>query len=420
MPFSVVGGKRSFFSLSIPATLLITVLVLNIRGSSLNLLTLSGLILGIGMVVDNAILIVSRIDELMATNASRLIAASRAAGDVLRPLLTSAVTNACIFLPVAFLDGSDSFTDILRAFQLPIIASLGAWLIVALTFIPIATIHWRGKAKSSGVADNNPHDGAPSEKLVRSLRWIQKHQTIFAWLTVALVLGIGRLVVEIPQSDIEAPRDAFSSVNVQFAPEVPPAERMKLFSEVESTLLKSKGETLIGSAVSNFNPDFVTGTIMVYPRATPDKDEELTAQEKRLKAFLANYPPHPGLSVNVGWSQTVAGQSRRQDTYRVSGAKSSRINEILENLRTKVTTVPGVETVHLDRDEGGNETLVFIPNDVVLSQYGLTLQQVSGEISANMISASIGNVNVDGKTVAANISVTPPGGSWTSRSLQGS
>ena len=127
-------------ALVIPFSLLIVVALLHFFGDSLNILTLSGLILSVGLIVDNAIVVIERIEAFRNSGQPPKKAAATAAYDVSVPLLMSTLTTIVIFLPASFIEGGDTFTNMLKSFQKPVIFSLTASYIVALLFVPIASL----------------------------------------------------------------------------------------------------------------------------------------------------------------------------------------------------------------------------------------------------------------------------------------
>ncbi len=405
--------QTALIAISIPSTLLLTIFILYLKGVSLNILTLSGLILGIGMVVDNAVLIVGRIDELRAAGLRHQDAAARASSDVTKALLMSMATNAFIFLPVAFIEGGDSFTDILKAFQVPILASLASSLVVALILLPLITMFWKSKSVDSGASQSEMET---SEKIVRGFRWIQGRRKPIAIGTAVLLFLVTKSISGIQQTDIESPRDPYSSINVRFAPETDPLKRREIFEDIEKKILALQPEFRF--AVSDFNPEYANGSILVYPHDTANKDEELQRLDERLKKFADEIPLRPGVAVSLGFEAGPIGKTRRQEVLKITGPRTAQITDLLASLGEKFKQVKGVETVHLEKDESDNISLIFLPQEEVIVHYGLDLPKISQAISASMGSASVSNLNLNGQVVGARINLVPASGEWNLASLR--
>ncbi len=394
-------------SIAIPISLMLTILLLFAKGESLNILTLSGLILAIGMVIDNAVLIVGRIEELKHKS-KRVLAVGEAASDVSNALLMATLTNAIIFLPVAFLESGDSFTDLLKAFQIPILCSLGSSLLVALFIIPILSISFR----KTGYIAKDTRPVRPPERVIQFFRAIRKRKKPIAVCVLAFVTLTAYKIVDINQTDLESPKDGFTTVFLKFTPEVPEAQRLKIFSDCEKILLANQSEVRFSFVVSDFNSHFLQGSFLVYPKSGRDIDQVIAAQQGRLESVLQKFPKFAGFSSQMGEIGGVQTKARRSQIFNISGPKTARLMVLEEELKKRFEKVKGVDSVKLDREENGNRDLVFIPADVLVAQFEMSLSEIAKEISASMGSVSVSNLNLNGQVVAAKISLEPSGGEW--------
>ncbi|MCX7006639.1 MAG: efflux RND transporter permease subunit, partial [Kiritimatiellaeota bacterium] len=118
----------------IPVTVLITLLAMQLSGLSFNLMTLGGIAAAIGLVIDDAIVVVEAIYAKIAHGLSRLEAIQTALGEILVPLIGSTLTPVVVFLPLAFLDGITGV--FFRALALTMVVALLTSLALALTLTP--------------------------------------------------------------------------------------------------------------------------------------------------------------------------------------------------------------------------------------------------------------------------------------------
>ena len=121
-------------ALSIPASVVGTFLPLAKAGVSLNIMSLGGLALGVGMLVDNSIVVLEAIDRHRREGRSRRAAAARGAGEVAGAVTAATLTTVCVFLPIVFVTGIAG--QLFRDLALTVCLSLAASLIVSLTLIP--------------------------------------------------------------------------------------------------------------------------------------------------------------------------------------------------------------------------------------------------------------------------------------------
>jgi len=319
------------------------------------------------------------------------------------------LTNAIIFVPVAFIESGDSFTDLLKAFQMPILCSLGSSLVVALFFIPILSVAFKNQI---GVQEQTASPAA-SEKVIQAFRKIQSHKQPIAAAVLTIVGLATYFILGINQTDLESPRDAFTSLNVKFTPEVPFEDRMKIFLEAERILLEHKAEIGYNFMVSDFNSHFLTGTFCIYPPSKQDPDSFIDLQEKRINLVLKKFPKYAGFSAQIGYAGGAQAKQRRSQIFYITGPKTTKLMTLEEDLKEKFEKVRGIESVKLDREESGNRDLIFIPHESLIAQFGMSLKEIAGDISSTMGSIAVSNLNLNGQIVAAKISLEPTNGEWT-------
>jgi len=186
-------GRSTFIiGLSIPISIMFTFVMMNQLGVSLNLMSLGGLALGVGMLVDNSIVVLENISRHKEQGLDRRTATSRGAGEVSRAVIASTLTTVSVFLPIVFVEGIAG--QVFKDQALTVSVSLMASLIVALMLIPmVSSIDIRIKAPAKAEAP------APSRR--RVVRWWKKFMTglvavLFrapTWLIMVLVRGVGWL-----------------------------------------------------------------------------------------------------------------------------------------------------------------------------------------------------------------------------------
>ena len=149
-------------AVAVPVSLLTAVALLYIGGLSLNVITLFGLAVGIGMLVDNSIVVYEAIERLLARGAAPREAAVEGIRRTVRAIIAASATNAVVFLPVAFATDDTAIRGILKLLAIAILLPLGASVLVAVALVPLlahrlaapaaAASLKRGKARKPGVA----------------------------------------------------------------------------------------------------------------------------------------------------------------------------------------------------------------------------------------------------------------------------
>ena len=123
-------------ALSIPLSMVIALTVMYFAGESLNILTLLGLMICVGLLVDNSVVVAENIYRLHRRGASRRDAVIKGAGEIALAIVTATLTTVAVFLPVSLVEGQGQF--FLLRLAVPISVSLLASLVVALVFVPLS------------------------------------------------------------------------------------------------------------------------------------------------------------------------------------------------------------------------------------------------------------------------------------------
>ncbi|MCH7665142.1 MAG: efflux RND transporter permease subunit [Acidobacteria bacterium] len=174
--------------LSIPISVVATFFLMYRTGTTLNVMSLGGLALGVGMLVDNAIVVLEAIHKRREQGASAIEAAREGASEVGAAVCASTLTTIAVFLPVVFLEGIAA--QLFRDMALTVSFSLIASLAVALTLIPMLAAMLGGDA-----AKARPFPSQGGGRTRRSLRWI--FVTLPTWVVFAirwLLTSIGKLI----------------------------------------------------------------------------------------------------------------------------------------------------------------------------------------------------------------------------------
>jgi HAE1 family hydrophobic/amphiphilic exporter-1 len=176
--------------ISIPISIVTTFFLMYRTGTSLNIISLGGLALGVGMLVDNAIVVLEAIFKHREAGASAFEAARKGGGEVGRAVVASTLTTVAVFLPVVFLEGMAA--QLFRDMALTVSFSLVASLAVSLTIIPmLAAVMGASKDKAEAAAAPAPAGG----RIRRFFRFVFVRIPGFAIFLVRWTLGmVGKLL----------------------------------------------------------------------------------------------------------------------------------------------------------------------------------------------------------------------------------
>ena len=184
---------------TIPITVLITLVAMKLAGMSFNMMTLGGIAASIGLVIDNAIVVVEAMCVKIAAGRPRLAGIQEAVGEIFVPLVGSTLTPVVVFIPLAFLSGIAGV--FFRALALTMVVSLLTSLVLAITLTPsLAAWFIRSRKKlEHGHVPKNLEGGFLLARVIRiyerAVRWALSHR----WLTLLSCGGVLILSVLIYQ-----------------------------------------------------------------------------------------------------------------------------------------------------------------------------------------------------------------------------
>ncbi len=164
---------------TIPITVLLTFVAMNLANMSFNMMTLGGIAAAIGLIIDNAIVVVEAMWVRIAAGRPRLEGIQEAMGEILYALIGSTLTPVVVFIPLAFLSGVAGV--FFRALALTMVVSLLVSLVLALTLTPsLAAWLMGGRAQgSAGDASGSPEGGFLLKRILRlyegAVRWALRH-----------------------------------------------------------------------------------------------------------------------------------------------------------------------------------------------------------------------------------------------------
>ncbi len=182
-------------AVAVPLSLALTLVIFDFFDVSFNLISLSGLALGVGMLVDNAIVVVENIARLRDEGMSPSEAGIEGVSEVAGAITASTLTTIAVFLPITFVEGLAGrlFLDQ----SLAVIGALSASLLVALTVVPlVASGTGPGTASGIGLLQRS---GWIADRYERSLAWALGHRAVVLSGVAALLLVAGWVGSELPR-----------------------------------------------------------------------------------------------------------------------------------------------------------------------------------------------------------------------------
>ncbi len=358
---------------SVPFSLLITLGALYFAGLSLNILSMMGLMLAVGMLVDNAVVITESIfrhRELDPENPRRAtIVGVREVG---LAVIAGTATTIIVFAPIVVGEKSD-LSIFLTHVAVTIIVALVASLLIAQTLVPmLASRVALPKKVSSGAIMNQL-----TKRYVGALGWIvtRPWKTAFG-IVVICVIGILPLMLELVKFDAfpsDVGRRLYMPYHIQGTH---PVERTEeAVNTIEEYLFSRREEFNIRSVYSYYNQDVAQSTILLT-----DDDEATLSTREVIERIEADLPQLAIGKPSFSFDQQGGGEGF---SIQVSGDSTEALNDLGVEIARVLSSVEGLKDVRTDAESGDKEVRVSIDRDRSAA-LGLTADTIAQSIAIAM------------------------------------
>lgn len=390
---------------SIPFSVLVAALLMYFSGITLNMMSLAGLALGIGMLVDNSIVVIENIYRISNRGVSAPRAAVQGARQVQGPILASTLTTICVFLPMIFTSGYTR--QLMLPFALTITYALVASLLVSLTVVPTmgSLMLRRAKPKS------HPWFDKILDVYGSILRFCLRVKVVPLLISVLLlafsIFEVARMgIVMIP--DVSSDQ---ISVTLQLEDDVEKKDAYALADQVMERILQvdhvdtvgalaGGGATLI-TAAQGAEEDYTKYAFFVIP------DEDVT-KEKQVKEICSDIERKTAdldceltvSSSSMGDMASMLGNGLQIDLY---GDDLDQLLAISEDIEELVGQVEGFENISNGQEEGDQVMRLVIDKDEAM-RLGLTVAQIYSSISDGLTKEKeAATVTIDGEDMKVDI-----------------
>jgi CzcA family heavy metal efflux pump len=180
-------GTTLVATLVIPVTILITLVVMRLAGLTFNLMTLGGIAAAVGLVIDDAIVVVEAIHAKMTAGLHRLDAVQQGVSEIVRPLVGSTLTPVVVFIPLAFLDGITGV--FFRALALTMVTALLTSLVLAVTLTPALAL-WLTRAPRPRAGRAHGDEGVVLRTVGNAYEAALRTALRHRWVTLALCAAV--------------------------------------------------------------------------------------------------------------------------------------------------------------------------------------------------------------------------------------
>lgn len=232
-------------AVSIPVSVIFAIVLMYFSGITLNMISLSGLAIGVGMLVDNSVVVIENTYRLRRMGYSAVQAALNGARQVAGAITASTLTTVCVFAPIVFVEGitRQLFVDM----ALTITYALGASLIIALTLVPAMSQSMLRKVKETKKKD----EGKILKAYDKSLRFVLRFKVAAILVAVALLIGSGFAAMSRGFSFMPETSNTEIQVSIQLEPNTSFDDTVKAAKQVNGIMSEYDEFETVGVMVGN-------------------------------------------------------------------------------------------------------------------------------------------------------------------------
>lgn len=411
MAFFRNGSITAVISISIPIAIIATFGLLYFGGLTLNQMSFGGLALGVGMIVDNAIVVIENIVRLRQNGASRMEAAAEGTRQVTGAVIASTITTLVIFLPVMFMQTTTG--AMYQELALVVAFSLVCSLFVALTLVPmLASRTLTMVPDSERTGELGGHEKALRAlegRYERLLKWALQHRGAVVLGTVmlmAVAVYSGRfLSYELaPQAEADNIRvRMFMDEGTNIA--ILHSYLMEM-DRVVQALLPQQDVLHYMRNVSNGNAEI---EIMLVDQSQRSMNADALADYLRSRVQQAI----PGMRVQVRAQSGMAFMNRLMGSggdeavqIELRGYDLEQAVEVAQSVRERVELIPGIADVNLSRLEGRPEQNLRFDRER-MATLGITVSDVGRAVQASIGGARAGVFRDRGEEIDITVRLRP-------------
>lgn len=401
--FFLMNLRTTIVSLvSLPMSIIITVLILRGMNVTINTMTLGGIAIAIGSLVDDAIVDVENVYKRLRENRHRpesdrqpaLHVIYEASKEVRTPIFNSSLIIVASFIPLFFLSGIEG--RMLIPLGVAFIVALAASTVVALTLTPVLCSYMLSSDKATGMLNRQPW---LAEKLrnaySRSLEWCLLHGKVVIAITAALFISAVILVFTLGRGFLPPFNEGSMTINVSTLPGFSLEESDRVGRMAEEIILATPEVRTVARKTGRAELDEHSLGVNVseieapYTLSGRSRNEMVRDVRRRLSEI-------PGVNIEIGQPishriDAMLSGSEAQIAIKVFGTDLNKLFIYGREISTILKEIPGVTDVNLEQ-QMERPQLKITPRRELLARYGITPGQFARTVDVALAGMVVGEV----------------------------
>ena len=359
-----------FISLSIPISAMFTLFLLNTQGISLNMVSLMGLALAVGSLVDNSVVTLDNIfDHMQEYKEPPNVAAIRGTNEVIMPMIASTMTSVCVFLPIVIYDG---FTkEVFKGIALSIMFALGASIIVAMLFIPLVSSRFLNLQKILESKDKAKYFNAFKDwykgviEVSLNNKWKIFIGTFVGFIATMVILGPFIKTSFFPTIDNKK-----YSVVASLATGLDLEKSYEITKRIEEAVKNDKN-------TKTFYSISRTDAAIVNVDVNKDTFKAMERIREKLKDI-------PDVNLTVLADETTSANATKDYSFQIEGDNADELNRIANSIITDIKKENWMKDVK-SSTEGGYPQAKLEVNRVKAESYGINVTNLTTMLNMTIL-----------------------------------
>ena len=382
---------------SIPISILAALILIQVMGFSLNVVTLSSLVLGVGMMVDNSIVVLESC--FRSTKGKGIVgyreAALEGSGIVLQSIIGGTVTTCVVFLPLALLQGLTG--QMFKPLGFTIIFCMVASLISAMTIVPLCYCFYRPQEKEESPVGGLIRAMQNGYRSIMKVLLPKKKTVIFT--SIALLVAAFWMASQLRMELMVSDDTGEISVSIETRPGLTLEEEDKIYAQVEKIVtadedLDSYMLTSGGSGMSSMTSTGATLTAYLKD----DRKRETSEVIKEWKPLL-NQIAGANISMDIASSSSMSSSSSSGIEYILQSTQYDELKDASDQITKELLERPEVSKVHSTLENAARVVKLNI-DAMKADAENITPLQIAGTVSAMLGGKEATTLNVDGDDVS--------------------
>lgn len=402
-------------AISIPLSIVITLLCMNFAGITLNMITMTGLILGVGMIVDASIVMIENIYVYRARGAKPKIAAVLGSSEMVMSVLSGNLTTICVFVPfLFFMRDLGRMGQMFKGIIFTVVIALVSSLFVAIFLVPVLAGHFlpltnrkEKPLKSKFLITLYAAFDVPMNVITalyqRALKSALGHRKATTLICVCALAVAVSFVPTIRTQMMTGGHDDSVTVNVRLPIGTRLEETKAVLNQLEDIITQEvKGyKTIISTAGSGSSS--YSGSIQIQlPDSSEQIDDDVTIQNK-LRAHFADFPADVRLSFRQGMARQMAGSDIelkvRSDSLDLALHVANQLESVMDDM-------DDIGEVSIDTEEGLPSVVIDIDRQRAYA-FGVDVTTVAREINYAIDGVTATTYRKDGKEYNVKVMYQP-------------